>query len=128
MSAPFTHLNLDAVKDSAAGFGHAGLEARFARSDLEAEATGIAHQRLAPGKRSPFGHRHLQAEEVYVVIGGGGRVRLDDEIRDVVRLDAIRVAPGVVRAFEAGPNGLEILVFGPHHEADGEIVRGFWDA
>jgi hypothetical protein len=57
---------------------------------------------------------------------GAGHVRLDDEIADVRTLDAIRIAPEVVRAFEAGPDGLELLVFGRHHEADGEQVEDAW--
>jgi mannose-6-phosphate isomerase-like protein (cupin superfamily) len=97
--------------------------------DLEAEQTGVTHFRLRPGKRSPFAHRHARAEEVYVILAGTGRVKLDDEIADVRILDAIRIGPAVVRAFEAGPDGpdgLEFLVFGPHHEADGETVDDAW--
>jgi hypothetical protein len=42
-------------------------------------------------------------------------------------MDAIRVAAEVARAFEAGPDGLELLVFGPHHEKDGEVLEeDFW--
>jgi len=43
-----------------------------------------------------------------------------------VRLDAVRVSPAVTRAFEAGPDGLEVLAFGPHHEGDGELIPGWW--
>jgi uncharacterized cupin superfamily protein len=103
-------------------------ESRFARETLGAVDTGVAHQRLRPGRRQSFGHRHDRAEEVYVVLGGSGRVRIDDEIRDIDRLDMIRLAPGSMRAFEAGPEGLELLVVGPHHKGDGEMAPEFWPA
>jgi mannose-6-phosphate isomerase-like protein (cupin superfamily) len=127
MSARYTHLNLEAVEDAAPanGFGER-WEARVARVPLDARDTGVTHFRLRPGKRSPFAHRHAQAEEVYVILGGSGQVKLDDELRDVRPLDAIRVAPEVVRAFEAGPDGLEFLAFGAHHDADGESVDDPW--
>jgi hypothetical protein len=53
-------------------------------------------------------------------------VKLDDEIFDVRRLDAIRVQPDVARAFEAGGDGLEFLAFGPHRPGDGEPVDDPW--
>ncbi len=81
---------------------------------------------LRPGRRQPFGHRHEEAEEINVVLSGSGRVRLDDEFVDVEAMDAIRVAPTVMRCFEAGPDGLEWLVFGPRHEGDSEIDQDFW--
>lgn len=101
-------------------------EARFATADLAAEQTGVSLQSLLPGKRQTFGHRHDQAEEVYVVLSGSGRVKLDDDIEDVKTLDAIRVAPTVMRAFEAGPDGLQLLAFGPRHSGDGEVLQGWW--
>ena len=76
--------------------------------------------------RQGFAHRHENAEEVYVVIGGSGRVKLDDDIVDLQRLDALRVAPTVTRQFEAGADGLEIIVFGAQHKGDGEIIPGWW--
>jgi quinol monooxygenase YgiN/mannose-6-phosphate isomerase-like protein (cupin superfamily) len=123
----YTHVNLDDVEDMAPRFGyqHQG-EARFATRALDAAQTGVSHQRLRPGVRQAFGHRHHHAEEVFVVLAGSGRVRIEDEIRDVRALDAIRVAPGSPRAFEAGPDGLEFLVFGPHHAGDAVIERTFW--
>jgi uncharacterized cupin superfamily protein len=102
-------------------------EARFVTDDLAAEDTGVSLQRLHPGKRQAFGHRHMQAEEVYVVIAGSGRVKLDDEIEEIGTLDAIRVAPAVTRAFEAGPDGLQLLAFGPRRKGDGEVIQGWWE-
>jgi len=127
MSAPFTHRKLTEVKDSAPEFGMGETqEARFAKGDLEAAETGVSHQRLKPNRRSPFGHRHEDAEEVYVVLSGSGRMKLDDEIIEVEALDAIRVAPAVTRAFEAGPEGIEVLAVGARHDGDGEIFPGWW--
>jgi mannose-6-phosphate isomerase-like protein (cupin superfamily) len=127
MADSFTHLNLDAVEDAAPGNGFGERwEARVARTDLDAEETGLTLFRLRPGKRSPFSHRHREAEEVYVVLSGDGLVKLGEEIRPVRPLDAIRIAPSVPRAFEAGPEGLELLAFGAHHEGDGEPVDDDW--
>jgi quercetin dioxygenase-like cupin family protein len=127
MATPYTVMRLTDVKDSAPQFGtDEAMEARFATDDLEAERTGVSHHRLKPGKRQPFGHKHEQAEEVYVVLGGTGRIKLDDEVIEVEPLDAIRVAPDVIRALEAGPGGIEVLVVGARHDGDGELVPGWW--
>jgi uncharacterized cupin superfamily protein len=127
MSEAFTKVSLDEVDDAAPanGFGD-HWEARVARTALDAERTGVSFFRLRPGKRSPFTHRHADAEEVYVVLGGSGRVKLDDELLDVGPLDCIRVAPATARAFEAGPDGLQFLAVGAHHPADGESVQDPW--
>ena len=128
MSASYTVKNLGEVEDAAPSFGYGELqEAHFAARALDAEQTGISLHRVKPGKRQGFGHRHEQAEEVYVVVGGSGRVKLDDDVVELSRLDAVRVAPPVTRQFEAGPDGLELLAFGPHYEGDGELVPGWWE-
>jgi mannose-6-phosphate isomerase-like protein (cupin superfamily) len=127
MAAPFTHKNLTDVKDSAPEFGlEDAAEAHFAKEDLEGDATAISHHRLKPDKRQPFGHRHEQAEEIYIVIAGSGRMKLDDEIIEIETLDAIRVAPTVTRGFEAGPEGLDVIATGARHDGDGEVVPGWW--
>jgi quinol monooxygenase YgiN/mannose-6-phosphate isomerase-like protein (cupin superfamily) len=125
--AGYTLVNLEDVEDMAPrfGFGDQG-EARFANRPLGAVSTGLSHQRVRPDVRQAFGHRHQHAEEVFVVLAGGGKVKIDDEIRDVGPLDAIRIAPGSSRAFEAGPDGLEFVVFGPHHTGDAVIDSNFW--
>jgi len=120
--------NLRAIEDSAIKHGFsAHQEARFPRTELEASATGLAYIKIKPGMREAFAHRHGEAEEIVVVLSGGGRVKLDDELVELTELDAVRVSPGVTRAFEAGEGGLEVLVFGPHVEGDGEMVQDFWD-
>ena len=102
------------------------LSARFAREELSAERIGISLQRLAPGARQPFGHKHEQDEEVYVVVSGAGRMKLEDEIVELAQWDAIRVAPETMRCFEAGSEGLEYVGFGTHTENDTEPVPGWW--
>ncbi len=127
MPTSFTHKQLTDVKDSAPGFGFEDhQEARFATGDLDAEDTGVSFHRVKPGMRQGFGHRHDAAEEVYVVVSGSGRAKLDDEIVELAQLDALRVSPEVTRAFEAGEQGLELVAFGPRHEGDGDIVPDFW--
>ncbi len=125
----YTIKNLKEVEDMAASQGLGEVqEARFAHGDLNAEQTGISLQRVKPGKRHAIAHRHKDAEEVYVVISGSGRMKLDDEVEEIRELDAIRVAPSVVRTFEAGDQGLEILAFSPRAAGDAEIVEDFtWD-
>jgi mannose-6-phosphate isomerase-like protein (cupin superfamily) len=127
MAAPFTHKKLTDVEDSAPRFGIDELqEARFAKYDLDAEQTGVSLMRVKPEKRQGFGHKHENCEEIYVVLSGSGRAKLDDEIIEVSSLDALRVAPSVTRQFEAGPDGLEMLVVGPRSDGDGEVIPGWW--
>jgi quinol monooxygenase YgiN/quercetin dioxygenase-like cupin family protein len=123
----YTHLNLEEVEDMAPrfGFGEQG-EARFATRALAGARTGVSHQRLRPGARQAFGHRHRHAEEVVVVLAGGGQIKIDDEVRDIGPLDAIRLAPGSARAFQAGAAGVELLIFGARHTGDGMIDPNFW--
>lgn len=124
----YTRKNLREVEDQAAKHGFGELqEARFPMSDLDAEATGLGLITVKPGQRQPFAHRHNQAEEVYVVVSGSGKLKIDDEIIDVQEMDAIRFDPAVGRALEAGADGIEVLAFGPRHEGDAEIIKeDFW--
>jgi mannose-6-phosphate isomerase-like protein (cupin superfamily) len=124
----YTVKNLRESEDVAvkAGFSDS-QEARFPYRDLEAEATGLALIAVKPRKRQPFAHRQKSAEEIFVVISGSGRLRLDDEILEVGPMDAIRISPEHTRMLEAGPDGLEVLALGPHHEDDAELVPGFWE-
>jgi uncharacterized cupin superfamily protein len=127
MPGSYTQINLAEVEDVAPANGFADRwQARVARTALGARQTGVTHFRLLAGKRSPFSHRHASAEEIYVVLSGSGSLKLDDEITEVRPLDAIRVAPEVARAFQAGGEGLEFLAFGPHHPGDGEPVDDDW--
>jgi quinol monooxygenase YgiN/mannose-6-phosphate isomerase-like protein (cupin superfamily) len=126
-AAGFTVRNLAEAEDQAAKYGYGEMgEARFVSDDLDAERTGVSHQVLRPGKRQMFAHRHHRAEEVYVVLSGSGRARIEDEIVDLRALDAIRVGPEQTRAFEAGPDGLELLAFGARARGDAEVVPDWW--
>jgi quercetin dioxygenase-like cupin family protein len=123
----YKRVNLKDVDNAAADRG-ADLEARFGRKHLDSEHLGMSYFRYAPGFRAPYGHRHKLQEEAYVVVNGSGRMRLDDEIIDLAQWDLIRVAPSVVRGFEAGPDGLELIIAGSDRpeEGDGELVQDFW--
>jgi uncharacterized cupin superfamily protein len=130
--AAYKILNLKEVEDMAPKFGFApDLEARFAAGDLGLENSGLSYQRLAPNFRMPFGHKHKQQEEVYVVLAGGGRVKLDDEIVEVGEWDVVRVPGDTMRAFEAGPAGAELLAFGAPNTGppaeDVEMQPGWWN-
>jgi len=127
--AGYTIKNLKEIEDQAPRFGLSpNLEARFAREPLACEHSGISYQRLAPSFRVPFGHRHTQQEEVYVLVGGSGRVKLDDEVIELKQWDAVRVAKETMRSFEAGPEGAEIIAFGAPNTGpgDAEITPGWW--
>ena len=105
-----------------------GLEGRFARKDLESRDLGVSHWRYQPNFRAPASHRHGEQEEAYVVVSGSGRVRLGDDIVDLRQWDVVRVAPEVVRGFESGPDGLEMIaVGGPRpEEGDGQLATDPW--
>jgi mannose-6-phosphate isomerase-like protein (cupin superfamily) len=124
----YTIKNLRDVEDLAPKFGYSDVqESRFAREDLGAETIGLALNFVKPNSRQAFAHRHEQAEEIYVVLSGTGRAKLDEVILEIRPMDAIRIAPPVMRSFEADADGLELLVFGPRHAGDGELVfEGFW--
>jgi mannose-6-phosphate isomerase-like protein (cupin superfamily) len=127
--ADYTIANLKEIEDSAVKFGYSpDLESRFAREALETEQVGLSYQRLAPDVRGPFGHQHKQQEELYVVVGGSGRVKLDDEVREVNQWDVVRIAPQTARCFEAGPEGLELLAFGGGAGGveDAEVLPDWW--
>lgn len=130
MSA-WTKQNLGAVEDSAGqhGMGEV-LEGRFANAALGLEQTGLSHQHLKPGKRLPFGHTHSVQEEIYVVLSGSGRMKVDDELVPLDgRLDAVRVGPNAWRGVEAGADGLELLAFGaPVGDPDAEMDPTWWPA
>jgi mannose-6-phosphate isomerase-like protein (cupin superfamily) len=123
----YTVKNLKEIEDSAVAGGLSpDLEARFARKPLEAEQGGLSYQRFAPGYRSSFGHTHEDQEEIYVILSGSGRLKLDDDVVEVGPWDAVRIARDVTRAFEAGPEGAELLAFGAGRAGDAEVLPGWW--
>lgn len=123
----YTKLNIDDVEDMAPQFGLGNvLEARFARRALELRNFGVSYERVAPNARVPFGHRHAEQEEVYVVLSGGGRMKIDDEIVELAARDLIRVPAGATRQPEAGPDGLELIAIGAPQADDTEMIDGWW--
>jgi quercetin dioxygenase-like cupin family protein len=125
--ASYTIVNMMELDDLAAGRG-TGTEARFARSHLDSDHLGVSHFRFEPGVRSPFAHNHREQEEAYIVISGGGRMRLDDEVKAVRAWDVIRVSPSTIRAFEAGDDGLELVAIGSDRPegGDGTPIEQVW--
>jgi quercetin dioxygenase-like cupin family protein len=125
---PFTLRNLKQdTEDVGSKFdGAPDLEFRAATGPLELEQSALTYQRVPPSYRFPYGHTHATQEEVFVVVRGSGRMKLDDEIIELVEFDAVRVPPGTWRGYEAGPDGLEILVIGAPNlgSAPREDVRG----
>lgn len=128
--AGYTHINLRSLEDMAAKHGQSGMQSRFARRPLELERQGMSHFTLEPGFRMPFGHRHREQEEVYLVLSGSARMKLGDDLVDLGVLDAVRVAPQTWRGIEAGPDGAEVLVVGAPAlaEPDHEMDRDWWPA
>ena len=124
----YAQINLrDDVENASERFGLAPhLEAHFGRTPLGIQGGGLSYQKLAPNFRSPVAHRHRTHEEVYVVVAGSGRVKIEDEIRPLRTWDAVRLAPGTARAFEAGPDGLELIAIGFGPAGDAEMLEGFW--
>ncbi|HEY6399499.1 MAG TPA: cupin domain-containing protein [Solirubrobacteraceae bacterium] len=125
----YTIKNLKEVKNAAEEHGIEGLESRFGRSHMDSEHLGVTYFRYTPGFRTPFGHRHREQEEAYVVVSGSGRMRLGDETVDLRPWDLVRVSPQVVRGFEAGSDGLELIAIGADRPegGDGEMVKDFWN-
>jgi len=128
--AGYTKLNLrEDVEDQAPNFGLGeNLEARMARVPLEMEHAGLSYIRLAPGFRIPFAHKHKNQEEVYVLVNGSARIKLEDEVRDLKQWDAVRVHRDTVRGFEAGDEGAEFIAIGAPNTGpgDAEVIQGWW--
>jgi mannose-6-phosphate isomerase-like protein (cupin superfamily) len=128
MSA-YTKLNLRTeVADAAVGRMPPGIEAHFAKRALDLENSGVTYYKLGPDFHPPFGHRHGEQEEIYIVITGSARIRVEDEELELGPLDAIRLAPETTRAVKAGPDGCELIAFGAPNpaEQDAEMLPGWW--
>ena len=119
----YASVNLLEVEDSV-GERAPGIEGRFSRRHLDSRDLGISHFRYSANLRSPMAHSHREQEEAYVVVAGSGRVLLDDEVLDLRQWDVVRVAPEVLRAFEAGPDGLDVIAVGGPRPGDGDGVMG----
>lgn len=123
----FAIKNLKELDNVAADRGP-DVEARFARKHLDSEHLGVSYFRFGPNHRSPVGHRHREQEEAYVVVSGSGAVKLGDEVVELRQWDVVRVAPSVVRSFEGGPDGIELIAIGSDRPegGDGEMVEDHW--
>jgi mannose-6-phosphate isomerase-like protein (cupin superfamily) len=127
--ADYTVKNIKEVEDQAPNFGLSpNLEARFARESLGLAEVGLSYQRLAPNYRMPFGHKQKEQEEVYVLLSGSARLKLDDDVVELKQWDLVRVPKEVTRNFEAGPEGVEILAIGAPNTGlqDAEQLPGWW--
>jgi mannose-6-phosphate isomerase-like protein (cupin superfamily) len=126
--AVYTKKNLKEVENQAPKFGMPDeLDARFARSALGGKSLGLSLMKLGPNYRMPFGHKHAEQEEVYVVVRGSARVKVEDEIVELGEWDAIRFDKDTMRDVEAGPQGVEYLAFGAGDDPqDAEMVQGWW--
>jgi len=130
---PFTRVNLKRdPEDVGPKFdGSPDLVFRLATDALGLEQSGLSYQRIPPGYRFPYGHTHETQEEVYVALRGSGRMKLDDEVIELEEWDAVRVPPGTWRGYEAGPDGLELIVIGApnlggNRRGDVEGRRDWW--
>jgi mannose-6-phosphate isomerase-like protein (cupin superfamily) len=123
----YGHVNFADVKDMLPEWGMQEIgEARYLREDVGAQQLGMTFYRLTPDKRAGFAHRHTDVEEMYLVLRGSGRAKIDDDVVELREHDVLRVAPTATRDFEAGPDGLELLATGRHVAGDGEMLQGWW--
>ena len=127
MNDDYTKVALEELPDFAADrFPDGSMQARGIRVPIGAQQTGAMFHRLGPGVRQPFGHVHHEAEELFLVLKGSGTAMIGDDAVALNTMDAVRIGPSAPRCFEAGPDGIEILAFGPHMEKDGRLLPGWW--
>ena len=127
--ADYTHLNLKEVEDQAPKFDLSPqMEFRSARVPLELQNAGVSYLRVAPNFRIPFGHHHNVQEEVYVLLNGSARLKLDDDVIELKPLDAVRIHRETMRNLEGGPEGAEVIAFGAPNTGpgDGPMTQGWW--
>ena len=125
--ADYTIVNFDSdVPDMAQQFGIEGHDFRVAREVLGLQNSGVSRMRLEAGARTPFGHKHGEQEEVYVVVSGSARLKLEDDVVELGQWDAVRIAPDVMRCLEGGPSGCELVLVGAPTPRDTEMAPGWW--
>jgi mannose-6-phosphate isomerase-like protein (cupin superfamily) len=126
----YTRLNIKSdIEDQAPKFGVSpDLEFRVARDPIEAEESAVSYLRVAPNFRLPFGHTHARQEEIYVVVGGSGRIKLDDDVVELEQWDIVRIPSDTIRNVEAGPEGAELILIGaPKTDPnDAEMIQNWW--
>jgi mannose-6-phosphate isomerase-like protein (cupin superfamily) len=127
--ANYTVTNMKELENAAERFGLApNVEARFARKALGTTSSGMSYQRYAPDFRQTFAHKHSKQEEVYVIISGSAKLKVEDEIVELKEWDAIRLPPGTTRQWHAGPEGFELIAIGApvFEESDAEVIEDWW--
>jgi mannose-6-phosphate isomerase-like protein (cupin superfamily) len=127
--ANYTKLNLrEEIEDQSPKFGITEMSFHSARVPLELENSGLSFLRLDPNYRVPFGHTHNQQEEVYVLVKGSARLKLDDEIVDLEPWDAVRIHKDTMRNLEGGHDGAEIILFGAPNagSGDAQMTQDWW--
>jgi len=125
----YTIVNLDDVENVAPRFQMPeGMDVRFPKRMLGCTIGAVGVEKLPAGVRTPFGHTHTEQEEIYVIAEGSGRIRLDDEVRELRQWDVLRIGPGVMRNLEGGPDGITLIAFGAPlgEQNDGNLVPGWW--
>jgi quercetin dioxygenase-like cupin family protein len=121
--ADYTVLKVSEVDDQAPNFGLEGkMEARFMRVGLGCENLGITYLRIAPNYRIPFGHHHKVQEEVYMLVSGSARIKVDDDVHDLEPWTAVRMSKDVTRGLEAGPEGAEFVLVGAPNTGPGDAI------
>ena len=128
MAKDYAIVNIKELEDQAVKFGLSpNVEARFGRKATDAKQGGFSYQRLAPNYRQQFGHKHEGQEEVYVILRGSARVKVEDEIVELGPYDAVRIGMDTMRGVEAGPEGVEYIAFGAGEDPkDAEMVQDWW--
>lgn len=127
--ADYTVVNLQDIEDQAPKFGFApNMSARVARGPLQLRNAGLGLYSLAPSFRTPFGHRHETQEEIYVILEGSARIKLEDDVVELRQWDAVRIPAGAAHCMEGGPDGARFLAFGAPNtgNADIEMLQGWW--
>jgi mannose-6-phosphate isomerase-like protein (cupin superfamily) len=129
--ANYTALNLEEVENQGERFGvnPAELQLRMAKDPLNCAHAGISYMRLGPGYRPPWGHRHKTQEEIYVLVNGSARMKIEDEVIDLEPMSAVRIAPETMRGYEAGPDGADFIVIGAPRTGSGDAIteQNWWN-
>jgi mannose-6-phosphate isomerase-like protein (cupin superfamily) len=128
--AGHTVKNLKEIENQGVKFGldENDIQLRMAKDPLETENCGISYVRLGSGWRTPFGHTHKTQEEIYILVNGSARMKIEDEIVDLKPFTAVRVSPATMRSYEGGPEGAELIVIGTPKTGpgDADTVQGWW--
>jgi mannose-6-phosphate isomerase-like protein (cupin superfamily) len=128
--AGYSVQNLNEVQNQGENFGinPDEMQLRMAKDPLECQNAGVTLLRLGPGYRAPFGHKHKTQEEIYILVKGDARMKIEDEVVELQPMTAVRVDPGTMRGYEAGSEGADLIVIGAPRTGpgDGDMEPGWW--